>query len=439
MTSDATSSSQDRTHTGATVAHLHDSPFLRAPEGAKTVFLTTVLAVCGPLLGGVVMFGWRASMTAALAIASCVITERLYYRVTRIPALLGRSHSVLTGVLLALTLPAFVPWFVPVVAGAFAIIVGKAVFGGVGHFVWQPALVGRLAVAVLFPALLTVADARFEGRQPVLAQNRLLVGDIREAAYGNDTAPWRGRAAPHRKDAVLLTPPTRILRGLTDRKAPAYSSLVRRPADQPDAKPAGLLQMPPMENLFYGARPGGLGETCILLLIVACLGHRGDQAPAASGDYQIDQPVGSAKGRDYGMVEFVDDRHASLRQGRVSQTHAEDLGDGEVGVEGLLSSAKDASVAAFEAQARGVAGDVGAALEDDRHHADGHTTLLDPQPVGAIVRRVGLADGIGLAGDITQGTRHRVNTVVVERQTLDHSRGQAELLAASEVLLVGLL
>lgn len=271
MTSDATSSSQDRTHTGTTAAHVHDSPFIRAPEGARTVFLTTVLAVCGPLLGGIVMFGWRASLTAALAIASCVITERLYYRVTRIPALLGRSHSVLTGVLLALTLPAFVPWFVPVVAGAFAIIVGKAVFGGVGHFVWQPALVGRLAVAVLFPALLTVADARFDGRQPVLAQNRLLVGDVREAAYGNDTAPWRGRAAPHRKDAVLLTPPTRILRGLTDRKAPAYSALVRRPADQPDAKPAGLLQMPPMENLFYGARPGGLGETCILLLIVACL------------------------------------------------------------------------------------------------------------------------------------------------------------------------
>jgi len=271
MMPDATSSSQNRTHSGATPAHVHDSPFIRAPEGARTVFLVTVFAVCGPLLGGIVLFGWRALITAALAVASCVITERLYYRVTRIPALLGRSHSVLTGVLLALTLPAFVPWFVPVVAGAFAIIVGKAVFGGVGHFVWQPAIVGRLAVAVLFPAMLTVSDARFHNRLPVLAQNRLLVSDIRDAAFGNDTAGWRGRAAPNGKDAVLLTPPTEILRGLTDRNAPAYSALVRRPADQPDAKPAGLLQMPTMENLFYGARPGGLGETSILLLIVACL------------------------------------------------------------------------------------------------------------------------------------------------------------------------
>jgi len=271
MTPDATIASRGRTRSGAAVAHVHDSPFLHAPEGAPTVLLVTVFAVCGPLLGGIVLFGWRAAVTAALAIASCVITERLYYRVTRIPALLGKSHSVLTGVLLALTLPAFVPWFVPVVAGAFAIIVGKAVFGGVGHFVWQPAIVGRLAVAVLFPVMLTVSDTRFQDRQPVLAQNRLLVGDVRNAAFGNDTAGWRGRAAPNGKDAVLLKPPTEILRGLTDRSAPAYSALTRRPADQPGAKPAGLLQMPPMENLFYGARPGALGETSIILLILACL------------------------------------------------------------------------------------------------------------------------------------------------------------------------
>jgi len=271
MNHDATGSSQDRTSAAASVAHVHDSPFIRAPEGAHTVFMVTVFAVCGPLLGGIVLFGWRAVLVAALAIASCVVTELLYYRVTRTPALLGRSHAVLTGVLLALSLPAFVPWFVPVVGGAFAIIVGKAVFGGVGHFVWQPALVGRLAVAVMFPALLTISDARFQHRMPVLAQERLLVGDVLQGAVGNDIAPWLRRPAPNGKDAFLLTPPTEALRGLTDRQSPAYSALVFRPADQPEAKPAALLQMPPMENLFYGARPGSLGETGIVLLIVACL------------------------------------------------------------------------------------------------------------------------------------------------------------------------
>ena len=271
MNANATASSQDQPPAAPAPAHMHDSPFLRAPEGARTVFTFTVFALCGPLLGGLVLFGWRAGLTAALAVASCVATEALYYRVTRTPAMLGRSHAVLTGVLLALTLPAFVPWYVPVIAGAFAIVVGKAVFGGVGHFVWQPALVGRLAVTVLLPAALTVADARFQSRQPVLAQNRLLIGDVRNAAFGDDIAPWRGRAAPRQADAFLLTPPAQVLRGLTDRESPAYGALVFRRADRLDGPPAALLQMPPMENLCYGARPGGLGETGIILLLVACL------------------------------------------------------------------------------------------------------------------------------------------------------------------------
>ncbi len=134
------------------------APFLRAPERARTLFLVTFFAACGPLAAGVVVFGWRAAAVAGLSIFSCALVERVYYRVTRTPALLGRSHAFLTGLLLALTLPAYVPWYVPVTASVFAIVVGKGVFGGVGHFLWQPALVGRLAVAVVFPALLSSAE-----------------------------------------------------------------------------------------------------------------------------------------------------------------------------------------------------------------------------------------------------------------------------------------
>jgi electron transport complex protein RnfD len=251
--------------------HNADGPFLRAPEGARTVFLVTLFAACGPLAGGVVLFGWRAAVVAALSMVSCGLIEKVYFRVTRTPALLGRTHGVLTGLLLALTLPAFVPWYVPVVAAAFAIIVGKAVFGGVGHFLWQPALVGRLAVAALFPAQLTVASSMLSTRQPVLAQNRLLVGDVRSAGYGRDSLSWRGRGAPDGKDAFLLTPPRKLLAPLTDRHDPGFGALVYRRADAPGGRPAALLHMPPVVNLLLGARPGGIGETCAILLLVAGL------------------------------------------------------------------------------------------------------------------------------------------------------------------------
>jgi electron transport complex protein RnfD len=252
-----------------------EAPFLRAPEGARSVFLVTLLAACAPLGAGVVFFGWRALVVAAICVMSCTAIERVYYRLTRTPALLGRTHAYLTGVLLALTLPAFVPWYVPLVASIFAIIVGKAVFGGVGHFLWQPALVGRLAVAVMFPALLN------PGAGPLLAQDRIVVGDIRRSAVVEDYEGWRRHGSPPDADAFRLNPPGRALEKLTRPAAwtgrgPAYSGLMLARQDIPNARPAALRapapnHLPPINDLLYGARPGGIGETCIILLLVAGL------------------------------------------------------------------------------------------------------------------------------------------------------------------------
>lgn len=241
-----------------------DVPFIRAPETVSTVFMVTLAAACGPLIAGIVLFGWRALIVAVISIGSCVIIERLYYRVTRTPSLLGKSHAFLTGVLLAMTLPAFVPWYVPVVAAAFAIIVGKAVFGGVGHFLWQPALVGRFAVAVIFSATMTPQY------QPVLARDKLLVGDVTRARLVQDNRQWPDRPAPDGADAANVIPPRSILSALSSVNEPVFSGLCT-PADVPRAGPAVLMKLPPLGELLYGARPGGIGETCIVAILVAGL------------------------------------------------------------------------------------------------------------------------------------------------------------------------
>ncbi len=241
------------------------APFIRAPEGVRGVFAVTLAAACGPLAAGIVLFGWRAGVVAALSVGGCVGFERLYYRVTRVPALIGRSHAWLTGVLLALTLPAFVPWYVPLIASAFAVIVAKAVFGGVGHFLWQPALVGRLAVAVMFP--LTMAPAAW----PVLAPSRIIIGDVRSQRRPEQYDQWRGTPAPRDADAFALTPPASTLSKLTRGEAPAYGGLARVRRDIPRAKPPALTAMASLNDLIYGARPGGIGETCVVVIIVAGL------------------------------------------------------------------------------------------------------------------------------------------------------------------------
>ncbi len=241
------------------------APFLHSLEAVRTVYIVTAAAACAPLLAGVVLFGWRAAVVGAMAIFCCAAFEKLYYRCTYTPALFGRSHAYLTGVLLAITLPAFVPWYVPVVAAAFAVIVGKAIFGGVGHFLWQPALVGRLAVAVMFPATMNPAA------WPVLAQNRLLVGDIRYARHVEDYHQWRGQAAPDDADAILLPRPSAVLAGLTAGSPPAYSCLAYRPPESTSRKPPALTKLPPITDLLFGARGGAIGETCVVVIVIGGL------------------------------------------------------------------------------------------------------------------------------------------------------------------------
>ena len=243
------------------------SPFLRGPEEVSTIYRVTTAAALLPVLGGVVLFGWRAAVVTAIAVASCAGMEWLYYRVSRAPALLGRSHAYLTGVLLAMTLPAGVPWYIPAVAGAFAILVGKAIFGGVGHFLWQPALVGRLAVGVLF------ASAMNPTLWPLLGQDKLFWGDLREAkevqgAPAGDS--WLGRPAPEGADAVLLPPPAAVLAGLSHGEDPQYSAIAYWPdfSSVPKPRPTLLSHLPSIPEMLLGARGGGIGETSIALIVL---------------------------------------------------------------------------------------------------------------------------------------------------------------------------
>ncbi len=238
------------------------APFLHAPEGARTIYLVTACAACGPLVAGTVLFGWRSLVVVVVTVLTAAAVERLYYRITRTPALFGRSHAYLTGLLLALTLPPFTPWYVAMVAAAFAIIVGKAIFGGVGHFLWQPALVGRLAVAVMFSSSLQPTS------WPVLSQNRLLVGDIGRCRAVDDYRGWQGRLAPAGADGFVIARPETILAGLTA-DPPTFCALAYRPADSPSDKGPLLRGLPPINDLLLGTTPGGIGETCAVVIIAA--------------------------------------------------------------------------------------------------------------------------------------------------------------------------
>lgn len=104
------------------------------------------------------MYGWPSFFLFVATIASCVGWEALSLRLagrTRIRATVFDGSAVLTGWLLALTLPPWAPWWIAVVGGFVAIIIGKQVFGGLGQNVFNPAMVARVALLVSFPIPMT--------------------------------------------------------------------------------------------------------------------------------------------------------------------------------------------------------------------------------------------------------------------------------------------
>lgn len=236
-------------------------PHLRAPETSRTVFLVTLSAALVPLVAGTVFFGYRVVLLSVLAVGTCVVLERSYFRVMRAPALIGRSHAVLTGVLLTLTLPPFAPWYVPVVGAAFAILVGKAIFGGVGHFLWQPALLGRLAVAILFGASLNSPV------WPLLHPAHAVTGDVRStialparAHPAERTRPWRQWEVDPDFEARSLPRPASILRQLSDPDGEPYPHIRQ-----------AFVDLPPIREAIIGSVPGGIGETSAVAILLAGL------------------------------------------------------------------------------------------------------------------------------------------------------------------------
>lgn len=130
-------------------------------HGGNTVGRTMVrvqLALVPATLYGFWLFGWPSFFLWLLTVVSCLVFEAMALRMTgstRVRKTLFDGSALLTGWLLAMTLPPWAPWWVAVVGGFIAIVIGKQVFGGVGQNVFNPAMVARVALLVSFPVPLT--------------------------------------------------------------------------------------------------------------------------------------------------------------------------------------------------------------------------------------------------------------------------------------------
>jgi electron transport complex protein RnfD len=111
-----------------------------------------LLALFPAAFAGVVFFGWMGLFTMVLCMVSAMVTEAVILRQKNI---FGDGSAAVTGLLLAMCLPPAPPWWLTVIGGVVAIVIGKQVFGGIGNNTFNPALVARAILMVSWAGHMT--------------------------------------------------------------------------------------------------------------------------------------------------------------------------------------------------------------------------------------------------------------------------------------------
>ena len=145
------------------------SPHIRGNFRTSRIMLDVVLALLPALAVGIFMLGIRALVVTLICVAAAIAAEWFYSFVTRTRNTVVDGSAMVTGLLLAMTLPATVPYWQAAVGSIFAIIVVKALCGGLGQNIFNPALAARAFLLLIYPVGLT----RYTGVDGVTAATPL--------------------------------------------------------------------------------------------------------------------------------------------------------------------------------------------------------------------------------------------------------------------------
>jgi RnfABCDGE-type electron transport complex D subunit len=202
--------------------------------------MALVMAALAPAtLYGFWLYGWPAVYVWAFTILSAMAGEALCLRLMNREAapVLGDGSAVLTGWLLAVSLPPWAPWWIGVFGGFFATMLGKQAFGGLGQNLFNPAMVARVALLISFPVQMTAWVS---------------------------PAPMFSLGAPGPLEGLLI-----VLRGIPPSLDAVTSATTLGFAKTELSRGVNLLESllhaPALS--FVGSRPGSLGETSALLVL----------------------------------------------------------------------------------------------------------------------------------------------------------------------------
>lgn len=183
-----------------------NAPHIHTSDSSRRIMLDVVIALLPAAIAAVVIFGMKALGVLAACIIGAVVSEFLFALITGRPQTVGDMSAVVTGLLLGLNLSSAVPLWQCVVGAAFAIIIVKCLFGGLGHNFANPAITARVFMLLAFSEV-------------------------------------AGGAMPAAVELEASATPLELIGGSAD-------------------------QLPSLMDMFLGLRGGAVGEGCILALLV---------------------------------------------------------------------------------------------------------------------------------------------------------------------------
>ena len=161
---------------------LSSSPHIHTRDSSRRIMLDVIIALLPAAIAGVIIFGAKALGVIAACVITAVVSEALFNVITRRKQTVGDFSAVVTGLLLALNLSTNVAIWQCVVGTAFAIVVVKCLFGGLGKNFANPAITGRVFMLLAFS---TVAG----GAKPVAVELVSSATPLELLAQGSENAP----------------------------------------------------------------------------------------------------------------------------------------------------------------------------------------------------------------------------------------------------------
>ncbi len=145
------------------------APHIHHPVTTQRLMIYVLLALLPTTAVGIYAFGLPALMLLAISCVTAVLSEFLWQKIAKKRVLISDCSALVTGLILGLNLPANAPWWLAVIGSAFAVLLVKQLFGGLGDNFLNPAMAARAVLLASWPVHMTsfVLPTFFSGADAV--------------------------------------------------------------------------------------------------------------------------------------------------------------------------------------------------------------------------------------------------------------------------------